>query len=197
MVRNLSYLSNSCGLFWPRSVLCLLSLIDWSAQLSYKFSPIEWPSSVCSNLHVATECRGGNVLYKFCEVLLKQFRRVRWMKPAWNAAAASSGNGRGAVKVYPSESIFWERCNGHREGTIPVRGPLFLSALFPLFLSVDRYAGSCWVMPKNSSGLGKDNYCLLASPLGFFEVTVDSRGSSENKRHLKVYEIVIAGVEHV
>ena len=135
-----------------------------------------------SNLHVATEYRGGNVLYyRFCEVLLKQFRRVRWMKPAWNAAAASSGNGRRAVKVYPSESILWERCNGHREGTIPVRGPLFLSDLFPLFMSVDLYAGSCWVMPKNSSGLGMDNYFLLASPLEFFVVTVDSRGSKEKK----------------
>lgn len=168
MVRHLSYLSNSSCLFWPRSVLCLLSRIDWSAQL-YKFSPIEWPSSVCSNLHVATECRGGNVLYyRFCEVLLKQFRRVRWMKPAWNAAAASSGNGRGAVKVHPSENILWELCNGHREGTTPVRGPLFLSALFPLFLSVDRYAGSCWVMPNNSSGLGMDNCFFTGEPIGVF-----------------------------
>ena len=34
-------------------------------------------------------------------------------------------------------------------------------------------------MPKNSSGLGMDNYFLLASQLEFFEVTVDSRGSRE------------------
>lgn len=48
-------------------------------------------------------------------------------------------------------------------------------------MSVDFYAGSCWVMPKNSSGLGMGSYFLLVSLLEFFEVTVDSRGSREKQ----------------
>jgi hypothetical protein len=97
------------------------------------------------------------------------------MKPAWNVAAASSGNGRGAVKVYPSESSV--TVTGKEQ--YPSEVHCFYQIFFPLFMSVDRYAGSCWVMPKNSSGLGMDSYFLLASPLEFFEVTVNSRGSRE------------------
>jgi hypothetical protein len=62
------------------------------------------------------------------------------MKPAWNAAAASSGNGRGAVKVYPLKASTESDVTVTRKEQYPSEIHCFISSVAFVFMSVDRYA---------------------------------------------------------